>query len=77
VEGWGWDGRVGDTETDDEPGILSRAVGRKAGAAELTREARDEFEALGAECWREMESLRLQWEALLGVRAEKAAHGQT
>ncbi len=70
VDGWGWDGRIGsDHDRNDQEagdfGILSRTVGRKAGAVDLTAERMAEFEALGAECWREMERLRAKWEGIL------------
>ena len=69
VEGWGWEGRVEDrakiAAEDRGAGVLGRLVGRKSGAVDLTEEKREEFEAVGAECWREMERLRKEWEARL------------
>lgn len=69
VDGWGWEGRVEDrakmAAEDRGAGVLGRLVGRKSGAVDLTEEKREEFEALGAECWREMERLRKEWEARL------------
>lgn len=66
VDGWGWDGRVEDRKAiaaaDRGTGVLSRLVGRERGAEDLTDEKREEFEALGAECWREMERLRKELE---------------
>ncbi|KAK3333780.1 hypothetical protein B0T19DRAFT_136733 [Cercophora scortea] len=54
VEGWGWDGTMT---------VAKRPVGRKSGAVDLTKERREEFEEVGAKCWREMERLREEWEA--------------
>ncbi|KAK0628954.1 hypothetical protein B0T17DRAFT_606418 [Bombardia bombarda] len=58
VEGWGWDGEV----VPEGYKSKRKASGRKKGAVELTRERREEFEAVGAECWRKMEELRGEWE---------------
>lgn len=72
VEGWGWDGRVDGGQRRGfahERGVLSRRRGRKPGAVDLTQEEREKFEVLGAECWKEMEKLRGEWEARLGVKA--------
>ncbi len=44
-----------------------RALGRKAGVKALTREKLQEFEALGAKCWQEIEALRMEWGERLGV----------
>ncbi|KAK0708235.1 hypothetical protein B0H67DRAFT_648324 [Lasiosphaeris hirsuta] len=60
VEGWGWEGRV--EGPDSAKGVLRRGVGRKSGAPDLTPERLVEFEALGAEVWRELERLRIEWE---------------
>ncbi|KAH0544553.1 hypothetical protein FGG08_001325 [Glutinoglossum americanum] len=56
VGGWGWGGIVGEE--------VQRG-GRISGAKALTREAREEFEVLGRECWRRMEGLREEWEERL------------
>lgn len=60
VDGWGYGGVVG-------PAVLQedRCRRRKRGAVDLTRERKVEFEVLGRECWRRMEELRVQWDALL------------
>lgn len=71
VEGWGWDGRLrGDrgAMTAGETGVLDRRRGRRPGAVDLTGEDRERFEVLGAECWKEMEKLRGEWEERVGVR---------
>jgi 3-keto steroid reductase len=60
VGGWGWRGVVGETDAD-------LMKGRKREARELTLEQREEFEALGARCWRKMEELRREWEERLGI----------
>lgn len=58
VEGWGWGGVVG-------RGGRTRK-GRRRDARDLTPEAREDFEVLAQQCWREMEALRLAWEKRLG-----------
>ncbi|PNH37670.1 hypothetical protein VD0004_g9130 [Verticillium dahliae] len=78
VEGWGWEGRVEDDDAlrkDPAVGVLRKLRGRRPTAAVLTAEARDEFEETGARCWREMERLRVFWEARLGVRGPAAGLG--
>jgi 3-keto steroid reductase len=65
VDGWGWDGEVG-SESDGE-----RRKGRRKGAVNLTKEAREDFEILGGKCWAEMEALRKEWEGILGVKDKK------
>lgn len=60
VGGWGWRGVVGETNAD-------LMKGRKRGVKELTLEQREEFEAMGARCWRKMEELRREWEDRLGI----------
>jgi 3-keto steroid reductase len=65
VPGWGWDGVVG-TAIDAE-----KRKGRKKGAVDLTKDQREEFEILGAKCWRQMEALRKEWETVLGVKTVK------
>lgn len=72
VEGWGWDGRLrGDrgVRAAAERGVLDRRRGRRPGAVDLTGEDREKFEVLGAECWKEMEKLRGEWEERVGVKA--------
>jgi 3-keto steroid reductase len=61
IDGWGWDGQVR-SESDSE-----RKKGRRKGAIDLTKEAREDFEILGANCWKEMEILRQEWEKILGI----------
>jgi 3-keto steroid reductase len=63
VGGWGWRGVVGETDVD-------LMKGRKKGMVTLTLEQREEFEAMGARCWRKMEELRREWEKRLGVGNE-------
>ncbi len=62
VPGWGWEGKLGG-QLEGE-----RRKGRRKDAVELTPEAREEFEILGAKCWAEMEELRKEWEVILGVK---------
>ncbi|KAJ2893872.1 hypothetical protein MKZ38_008139 [Zalerion maritima] len=66
VMGWGWEGKVQDStnETDREKRrILRRDLGRWSGSKDVTKEKLQEFKVLGADCWSEMESLRLEWDA--------------
>ena len=58
VEGWGFGGKVGDWQVYGQGS-------RKRGAVDFTLEAREEFEELGRECWRQMENLRKEWEERL------------
>lgn len=57
VEGWGYGGVVGED--------VRGRKGRKPGASDLTEEARHSFEELGRSCWKQMESLREEWERIL------------
>lgn len=68
VQGWGWEGEA-DSRSIDEPGFLSKKVGRWAHATETTEEDRAAFEELGAQCWAAMEKLRAEWEDRLGLGA--------
>ena len=73
IEGWGWEGRVEDRDAladDPATGVLRKMVGRKTGTRDLTREKREDFEALGAECWRAMEELRIKWMKILREEEE-------
>ncbi|KAK2599280.1 hypothetical protein N8I77_011050 [Diaporthe amygdali] len=63
VDGWGWEGKVEDLKDDKATGALRKIKGRKSGAQAVTEEKRVEFEETGALCWREMEKLRVEWEA--------------
>ena len=74
VEGWGWRGKVneeqyrGDKQTDPlvntfRTSYLRNSLGRREDSVALTAERRQEFEVLGRDCWREMERLRLEWDA--------------
>lgn len=68
VDDWGWDGEAEDEKSlaaELAKGISRKIVGRRRGALNPTKEARERFEELGAECWREMERLRLEFEALM------------
>lgn len=65
VEGWGFDGTVTKVKNEPSKGAMCQTVGRRYTAKDVTSEELVEFEALGAQCWREMESLRLRWEDIL------------
>lgn len=69
LEGWGYGGVVG------APVVPADGVRRrKRGASNLTREDKEHFEELGRQCWKQMEELRIQWNAVLD-QAEQAATG--
>lgn len=57
VEGWGFGGQVGKT--------IEQRKGRRRGVPDLTAEARQSFEELGRDCWKEIEALREEWGLLL------------
>jgi 3-keto steroid reductase len=59
TEGWGLGGRVG-------PESRAKGMTRWVGMTDLTPEAREGFEALGADTWRAIEELRVEWEARIG-----------
>lgn len=56
VEGWGLGGSIG-----CDVGV----GGRKSGMGDLTAVEREEFEELGVRVWKEMETLRMEWEGRL------------
>jgi len=62
VEGWGYGGVVGDVNLKK-----ARRKGRMRGVEEVTKETRDDFVALGRDCWRELERLRVEWEKRLAL----------
>lgn len=68
VEGWGFCGRPGVVPQ----GSVTGPVGRYRGRRETNKESRAGFEDQGRECWREMEKLRLEWEARLGPIVKEA-----
>ncbi|RDW94439.1 hypothetical protein BP5796_00202 [Coleophoma crateriformis] len=66
VGGWGWDG------VDHEGGHEGETkIGRQRGAVDATKESREEFEMMGAKCWRAMEGLRKEWEEVLHIKDQK------
>ncbi|RKF71862.1 3-keto-steroid reductase [Golovinomyces cichoracearum] len=65
VPGWGWDGNV-DTQPDAE-----MMQGRLRGSGDLRRETIEDFERLSARCWKYMEELRDEWEAVLGLKGSE------
>ena len=64
VHGWGFNGEP-DKEMEGE-----RHIGRHRHAVDLTPEAREDFEIMGAKCWQYMEELRKEWEVVLGIKAK-------
>jgi 3-keto steroid reductase len=65
TEGWGYGGVVGTPVLEAD-----RTRRRKRGAVDLTIEEKEKFEELGRQSWKQMEELRIQWDAILD-RAEK------
>lgn len=68
VEGWGWEGKPETAESiaaDTAVGVLRKSVGRKVGVKDATAEEITEFEEIGAQCWRQLEELRAQWEDII------------
>ncbi|KAL4958391.1 hypothetical protein BDW69DRAFT_153936 [Aspergillus filifer] len=66
IDGWGFGGVVG-------PAVLSddKARRRKRGAIDLTAEAKEKFEEVGRECWKQMEELRVEWEGILDAEEKE------
>jgi len=62
VPGWGWDGTV-EKAREGPP-----RIGRKKNAVDVTKEAREDFEVQAGKCWKQMEDLRIEWEAILKVK---------
>ncbi|KAJ5665901.1 Short-chain dehydrogenase/reductase SDR [Penicillium maclennaniae] len=67
TEGWGYGGVVGTPVLEAD-----RNRRRKRGAVELTSEDKEKFEELGRQSWKQMEELRIKWDAILD-RDEKTA----
>lgn len=74
VDGWGHGGVVGTPIVEAD-----RNRRRKRGAVDLTREDKENFEELGRQCWRQMEELRIKWDAILdqAERDEAVAAART
>ncbi|KAJ5089574.1 hypothetical protein N7532_008258 [Penicillium argentinense] len=68
VEGWGFGGVVGKAVVDAD-----RNRRRKRGATDLTQEQKENFEELGRQSWKQMEELRIQWDAILDQAEQSAA----
>lgn len=68
LEGWGYGGVVGAPVVEAD-----RVRRRKRGASNLSREDKEHFEELGRQCWKQMEVLRIQWDAVLDQAEETAA----
>jgi len=69
TEGWGWSGKVEDVPV----GSVTGKHGRWRGMKVTGKEEREEFEVTGQAAWREMETLRKEWEARLGLPDPKAS----
>lgn len=54
--------------------VLRKITGRKSGAEVVTEEKRIAFEEMGAECWREMERLRVEWEGRINDGTDSNGH---
>ena len=63
VQGWGVNGKIQDDRD-------AHRRGRPQGVENLTQQAREQFEVEGAECWRQMESMREEWEEILKEKDE-------
>lgn len=66
VDGWGWDGQVESQQEIEEedkalPRVMRKMVGRWRHAELVTKEKREKFDAIGCQCWDQMEELREQW----------------
>jgi 3-keto steroid reductase len=68
IEGWGHGGVVGGPFLDAD-----RNRRRKRGMVDLTREDKENFEELGRQCWKQMEELRIKWDAILDEAEKKKA----
>ncbi|KKK21557.1 hypothetical protein ARAM_006475 [Aspergillus rambellii] len=70
-------GRVG-TRRRRRPAVLAadRNRRRKRGAEDLTGPEKERFEVLGRECWKQMEELRIKWDALLDEEEEERRRGE-
>lgn len=78
LEGWGWDGTIDDPAARyAKSNLEGKNNGRRPGAVDLTPQAREEFEVLGVECWKEMERLRAEWEARLKPQSSGTPNGKT
>ncbi|CZS99148.1 hypothetical protein WAI453_008349 [Rhynchosporium graminicola] len=66
VPGWGWNGEVEDTVE------IQKRIGRKKDAVALTKEKREEFEAICAQTWAKIEGMREEWEDILGVKTRQS-----
>ncbi|KAL1892680.1 3-keto-steroid reductase [Ceratocystis pirilliformis] len=71
VDGWGWNSKSLTAEEVQkeiaEPNLMRMAVGRHPQATDATKESRMKTEEEGARIWREMEDLRVKWEAILDL----------
>jgi 3-keto steroid reductase len=70
IEGWGHGGVVGTPIVESD-----RNRRRKRGAVDLTREEKENFEELGRQCWKQMEELRIKWDAILDQAEKNKAVG--
>ncbi|KAJ5168340.1 uncharacterized protein N7482_003934 [Penicillium canariense] len=68
IEGWGHGGVVGTPVVEAD-----RNRPRRRGAKDLTREEKEKFEELGRGCWKQMEELRIKWDAILDQAEQNKA----
>lgn len=71
TEGWGWSGKA--DEVLPPTGSVVGKTGRWRGMKATGKEEREDFEAAGQAVWKEMEALRVQWEARLGSAGQEAS----
>lgn len=64
TEGWGWTGKAGEL-IPPSPSVVGK-LGRWRNMKVTGKEERENFEADGQAAWKQMEALRLEWEARLG-----------
>lgn len=67
TDGWGYGGVVDGEHVVEADRVRRRRRGMKV----ATAEDRVRFEDLGRECWRQMEELRVEWDALLDTLESK------
>lgn len=65
VEDWGFNGKAEPVTGSKKEGSLSKLSGRRYAATDATKDQIAEFKRLGADCWREMERMRKEWDAIV------------
>ncbi|KAI9151831.1 3-keto-steroid reductase [Paramyrothecium foliicola] len=77
VEDYGWEGKVETPQSlanDNTVGIYKKSVGRRGGGVEnMTEDNLIKFQELGAECWKQVEDMRVRWEAILDAEENQSS----